>query len=340
MTPKPASITTIAERLSLSVATVSRALHDDPKVRAQTKARVRQMAAELSYEPNHMAAGLRRGRSKIIGVVVPHISGYFFPTVVHGIEQMAHEAGYHVMLCQSNENAALEEENINLLLNTQVEGLLVSIANTTEHVRHFEKVQKRGVPLVFFDRMPDLPHASAVVLDDHQGAFESVQHLLGQGCTRVAHFQCRQQLNINRNRHQGYRDALLAGGLPYDPALVCTLPAPTQAAGAAAMRHLLALAQPPDAVFSSYDLPVMGALDLLQARQLLVPQQVALAGFSNEPFTTLVRPQLTSVEQRGEQMGEAAVRLLLQLLKRTDGFRPQRILIKPQLMVRDSSLRG
>jgi LacI family transcriptional regulator len=339
LTPKKASITTIAERLGLSIATVSRALQDDAKVREATKIKVLQMASELSYEPNHMAAGLRRGKSKILGVVVPHISGYFFPTVVHGIEKMAREAGYHVMLCQSNENAEQEEENINLLLNTQVEGLLVSISNTTEQVRHFEKVQKRGVPLVFFDRMPDMPDASAVVLDDHQGAFEVVQHLIAQGSTRIAHFQCRQQLNIDRNRHQGYRDALKAAGLPYDPALVCTLPDPTKDAGAEAIRYLLELAQPPDAVFSAYDLPAMGALEVLRDRHIKVPEQVVLSGFSNEPFTTLVQPQITSVEQRGEQMGETAVRLLLQMLKRTGNFRPQRILIKPQVMIRDSSLR-
>lgn len=339
MTLKKASITTIAERLSLSIATVSRALHDDTKVRGDTKARVLRMAEELGYEPNYVAAGLRRGTSKILGVVVPHISGYFFPTVVHGIERRARAEGYHVMLCQSNEDAAQEEENVNLLLNSQVDGLLVSIANTTDQVRYFEKARQRGVPLVFFDRMPDLPDASAVVLDDHQGAFEVVRHLIEQGSTRVAHLQCRQQLNINRNRHLGYRDALKASGLPYDPDLVCTLPAPTLAAGATAMTRLLDQPRPPDAVFSSYDLPVMGALEVLRARGLAVPQQLLLAGFSNEPFTQLVQPQITSVEQRGEQMGESAVRLLLQMLKRTPSFRPQRILIKPQVLVRASSVR-
>jgi LacI family transcriptional regulator len=297
------------------------------------------MAAELNYEPNSLAAGLRRGKSKTIGVIVPHISGYFFPTVIHGIERMARQAGYHVMLCQSNEDVVQEEEIINVLLNSQVEGLLVSIARSTEQVPHFEKVQKRMVPLVFFDRMPDMPNINAVVLDDHQGACDSVKHLIAQGCKRIAHFQCRQHLNINRNRHLGYRDALLKYGLPYDPQLIKTLTDPTQQAGSAAMRELLPLPEPPDAVFSSYDLPIVGALEVLREEGIQVPEQVALSGFSNEPFTTLMRPQLSSVEQRGEQMGETAVRLLLQLLKRTDSFHPQHILIKPQLMIRDSSLR-
>ncbi|HEX8429227.1 LacI family DNA-binding transcriptional regulator [Hymenobacter sp.] len=340
MATKQASITTIATHLGLAVSTVSRALSDHANIREDTKERVRQMAIKLNYQPNHLAAGLRKGHSGILGVVVPHISGSFFPTVMHGIEKMASKAGFHVMLCQSNEDVKQERANIKMLLNAQVEGILISMSSTTYDFQHFEKVQSQGVPLVFFDRMPDMPSTSAVVLDDHQGAFGVVKHLVEQGCKRIAFFSGPQHLNINKNRFEGYVDALESSSLDFDPQLVFQLPDLSKAAGAEGMNLLLQLASPPDAVFSSYDLPAVGALEVLQERNIRVPQDIALSGFSNEPFTTLISPRLTSVEQRGELMGEAAVRLFLQMHKRTDNYSPQRIMLKPQIEVRSSSLRN
>ena len=340
MANKQASITTIATHLGLAVSTVSRALSNHANIREDTKERVRQMARELNYEPNHLAAGLRKGHSGILGVIMPHISGYFFPTVMHGIEKMASKAGFHVMLCQSNEDVKQEQANIRMLLNAQVEGILISISSTTHDFKHFEKVQQQGVPLVFFDRMPDLPNTSAVVLDDHQGAYDVAKHLVEQGCKRIAYFSGPRHLNINKDRYQGYVDALQFYGLDFDEQLVFQLPDLSKAAGAEGMEKLLQLDLPPDAVFSSFDLPAVGALEVLQERNIRVPQDVALSGFSNEPFATLIWPRLTSVEQRGELMGEAAVRLFLQMHKRTENYSPQRIILKPQIEIRGSSLRA
>ena len=336
---KRASITDLAKQLSLSPSTISRALNGHADISEATKQRVWAAAKELNYQPNHLAAALRKGRSNMLGVMVPHIEGSFFPAVMHGIETVASKAGFNVMMCQSNEDVQREKNNIDALLNAQVEGIIISLARTTHDFQHFEKVRNQNIPLVFFDRMPEVSNVSGVVLDDHQGAYLAVRHLLEQGYRRIAHFAGPQHLNIYKNRHNGYLHALQTFGLPHDEELMRFLPNMRQEAGAQAMRELLQLPAPPDAVFASGDVPVAGALEVLHELNIPVPGQIALAGFSNEPFTTLTTPRLTSVDQRGEQMGQSAVQLFLQMLKRSDNFAPHRIVLKPQLLIRDSSLK-
>ena len=345
MANRRASITDLAKTLGLSPSTISRALSNHSDVSEATKARVRQLAEELHYQPNQLAAALRKGRSNTLGVLVPHITGHFFPLVVHGIATEAAKLGFNVMICQSNEDARQEQQNIDLLVNSQVEGILVSLANTTQSFGHFEAVRQQNIPLVFFDRMVEDfagSNVSAVVVDDYQGAYQVVTHLIEQGCTRIAHFTGRLHLSIHKNRHQGYLDALAAHGLPADPALTqhCEM---NQKGGQAAMRQLLRLpaAQRPDAVFSSNDLAAVGALQAVKAQRLRCPQDVAIVGFSNEVFTTLTEPMLSSVDQCCEQMGKTAVQLLQKMLKSGPNRvgPPKSIVLKPKLLVRGSSLR-
>lgn len=338
--PKRVSIIDIAKALNLSIATVSRALADKKDIGEATKARVRQLAEELNYRPNQLASALRKGRSNTLGVIVPHIKGYFFPAVMHGIEKVASMASYNLLLCESNEDVRRERRNVETLLSAQVEGILMSVSATTlDQVDHFEQVRQQGTPLVFFDRMPVLPGSTGVVLDDFAGAYQAVTHLIEQGCSRIAHLAGPQHLNTSRNRYLGYAEALRAHGLPLDDEnLVYALPALSQESGRQGMEHLLSLAQPPDAVFAAYAIPTTGALEVLQERGIGVPQDIALACFSNEPFTTMTRPRLTAVDQRAEQMGETAVHLFLQLSKRGPQYMPPPIVLKPELRLRDSSM--
>jgi len=336
---KRLSIADLAKELGLSVSTISRALNNATDVSEATKAQVWELARKLNFQPNTLAAALRSGRTHMLGVIVPHINGAFFPEVVHGIEAVASKAGYNVMICQSNEDVAQEKKHIDALLKAQIDGVLVSMSNTTTTFEHFEKVRGKGIPLVFFDRMPDLPQVCGVTLDDYRGAYQVMEHLLSQGRRRIAHLAGPQLINTTFNRHRAYRDALLAHGLPYDEELVVPMQGSTLPDGVAAMQQLLQLPQRPDAVFSAYDFPAGGALQVLEAAGLRVPEDVALAGFSNEPFTTMIKPQLTSVDQRAQQMGETAVQLLLQVMKRTEGYMGQRIVLKPKVIIRDSSKR-
>jgi LacI family transcriptional regulator len=340
--PHRTSITDLAKALNLSPSTVSRALTGHPQVSDVTKQRVRQLAEELNFQPNQLAAALRRGRSNTIGVLVPYITGHFFPEVVNGIAIEASRTGYNVMICQSNEDVQQEKKNLELLMNAQVEGILVSLSSTTQEFTHFDAVRQAEVALVFFDRivedMAD-PRTSAVVLDDHAGAYEAVAHLIAQGSRRIAHFSGPLHLNIHRNRHQGYLDALRAHGLPVEDELIY-VSGLNQQTGTQGMEQLLQLPQPPDAVFSSNDLAAVGAMQVLKARGLRIPQDVAVVGFSNEAFTALTEPTISSVDQRCHQMGRTAVQQLLQILRRgPQDAAPQPVVLKPELLVRASSQR-
>lgn len=335
------SLRDLARQLNLSTSTVSRALADHRDIGEATKERVRQLAQELNYRPNQLAAALRKGHSKTLGVIVPHIKGYFFPAVMNGIEKVATREGFNVLLCQSNEDVRREQRNIETLLAAQVEGILVSVSATThQELQHFEQVRRQGTPLVFFDRVPNLPGSMAVILDDFQGAYQAVRHLIEQGCTRIAHLAGPQHLNTSRNRFLGYKAALEDHGLSFEEEYVYSLPALTHEAGRLAMQHLLALVPELDGVFASYAIPSVGALEVLHEKPVRVPQDVALACFSNEPFTAMTQPHLTVVDQRAEQMGETAVRLFLQLLKRGSAYEPPHLVLKPELIIRDSSLHG
>ena len=333
------SIRDLAQQLGLSISTVSRALADHRDISEPTKQRVRQLAQELSYRPNKLAAALRKGHSQTQGVIVPHIKGYFFPAVMNGIEKVATREGFNVMMCQSNEDLRRERRNVEALLDAQVEGILMSVSATTLlEVEHFEQVRRQGIPLVFFDRVPELPQSMAVILDDFQGAYQAVAHLIAQGCTRIAHLAGPQHLNTSRNRCLGYVAALRAHGLAYEEQWVYSLPALTQDAGRVGMQHLLGQATSFDAVFAAYAIPTVGALEVLREQAVRVPQDMAVACFSNEPFTTMTQPQLTVIDQRAEQMGETAVRLFLQLLKRGPDYSPPHLILKPELIIRNSSL--
>ncbi|WP_035567166.1 LacI family DNA-binding transcriptional regulator [Hymenobacter sp. IS2118] len=333
------SIKDLAQQLNLSISTVSRALADHRDISEATKQRVRQLAQELSFRPNQLAAALRKGHSKNLGVIVPHIKGYFFPAVLNGIEKVATREGFNVMMCQSNEDLRREKRNIETLLDAQVEGILMSVSATTHpETEHFEQVRRQGIPLVFFDRVPELPQSMAVVLDDFQGAYQAVSHLIAQGCTRIAHLAGPQHLNTSRNRCLGYLEALRAHGITHEEQWLYSLPTLTHEAGRLGMQHLLDAAPQLDGLFAAYAIPTVGALEVLREQGRRVPQDLALACFSNEPFTAMTQPQLTVIDQRAEQMGETAVRLFLQLLKRGPVYAPPHLVLKPELIIRNSSL--
>jgi len=336
---KRASITDLAQQLNISASTVSRALSGHSAISEATARRVTDLAKELGYQPNSLASGLRKGRSNMLGVVVPHIDGNFFSQVVKGIEAAASKAGYHVLICQSNEDVTHERENVETLINAQVEGILVSLSRTTREFKHFEKVQQRDIPLVFFDRILAGYDVNAVVLDDRAGGYRATKHLLEQGYRRIAHFSGPQQLNIYKFRRQGYEDALREYGLPVEEELIL-IGDMKMDDGSAGMRQLLALPRPPDAVFSGSDSSAAGALQVLHERGLRVPQDVGLVGFSNELFSRLTVPQITSIDQHCELMGRSATRLLLQVMEeREERYAPRHVVLQPDLFVRASSLR-
>ncbi|MCB2379068.1 LacI family transcriptional regulator [Hymenobacter sp. BT635] len=329
----------LARELGVSMTTISRALSDHHSIGPAMKQKVLKLAKKYNYQPNRLASALRKGKSQLIGIIVPYIEGRFFPSVVHGIETAASKAGYNVIICQSNEDVAQERRNLEILLSAQVAGILVSLSRTTLDVRHFEKVRSRGLPLVFFDRIVEGDNVNAVVLDDQEGGYVSTRHLLSQGCRRIAHLAGPQHLNIYKNRRQGYLDALREAGLPEDENLIVYMDM-SQEQGVAAMRQLLALPEPPDAVFAAGDYSALGAMQEAHRQGLQVPQDVAISGFSNEIFTVITQPAMTTIDQRCEEMGQAAVRLLLEVIDAAGApFTPRQVALRPELVVRNSSVR-
>ncbi|MCH7397003.1 LacI family transcriptional regulator [Belliella sp. DSM 107340] len=332
-----ATIHDIAEKLNITASTVSRALNDNPRISENTKKLVLKMAKQLNYQPNHIASALRSGKSKLIGVLVPTANRNFFSSVVRGIEDIANELDYKVIISQSYEDSEKEIQNIEALLNARVDGIIASIGKNTENFDHFQKVLDKGIPLVLFDRITNQLDVSQVVIDDYQGAYDTTKHLIEVGCKRIAHFTSPKKINIYKERLRGYEDALKDFGIPFDPELIEESNMQLED-GRTSMENLINKGIVFDAVFSSSDYAVMGAMQVLREHKITVPDQVKLAGFGNEPFTSFTAPPITTVDQKSIPMGRVTAETFFELLK-LDGKKGnnQKTVLKPELIIREST---
>ncbi|WP_161890444.1 LacI family DNA-binding transcriptional regulator [Pontibacter russatus] len=329
----------IAQKLNITASTVSRALHNNPRISEATRKAVHKAARQMNYQPNNIAAALRHGRSHIIGIIVPTADRAFFASVVRGIEEVANKLDYKVIICQSYDNYEKEIQTIDALLSARVDGIIASIGKNTEVFDHYKKIQQEGIPLVLFDRTTDLLEVSQVMIDDYLGAYQVVEHLVQQGCRRIAHFTSPRKVSIFKERLRGYADALKDNGIAYDEELVVKSNLQLED-GRESMQQLLQLRHRPDAVFSASDYGAMGAMQVLKENKIKIPEEVALAGFSNEPFTCFTDPALTTVDQFSLTMGKRTAQLFFEHLKADDRKPlPQKIVLKPELIVRESSLR-
>lgn len=339
MKKEKTTIHDIARKLNITASTVSRALKDHPRISMETKKAVLKVAQKLNYQPNHIAAALRVGRSNIIGIIVPTADRSFFSSVVRGIEEIANQSRYHVMICQTYDNYEKEVATVEALLNARVDGIIASHGKETLNFDHFRKVKERGIPLILFDRSNDELEVSHVVIDDYLGGYKATEHLIQQGCRRIAHFTNARKISIYKERLRGYREALQNYGLPYSEELVVESNLQLDD-GRNSMEQLLKLNVIPDAVFSASAYGAMGALQVLKEKQISVPGQVALVAFSNEPFTSFTDPALSTVDQHSMRMGNAAAQIFLEeITSENEKFIPQKIVLKPELIVRASSLR-
>ena len=329
----------IARKLNVTASTVSRALKDHPRISSETKKAVLKAAERLNYQPNHIAAALRKGRSNIIGIIVPTADRTFFSSVVRGIEEIANTSRYNVMICQTYDNYEKEVSTIEALLNARVDGIIASHAKETGNFDHFLKVKERGIPLILFDRSNDELEVSHVVIDDYLGSFKATEHLIQQGCKRIAHFTNTLKISIYKERLRGYKEALQRYGLAYDEALVIASNLQLED-GRTSMAKLLDAGLTPDGVFSASAFGILGAMQVAKERGLRIPEDVALVGFSNEPFTSFTEPSLSVVDQHSMRMGNAAAEIFLEEMATGEKkFIPQKIVLKPELIIRQSSVR-
>ena len=338
---KRSTIHDIAKALNVTASTVSRALSDHPRISAETKRIVLAAAEKAGYRANGVASALRSGRTFTIGMIVPTADRSFFSSVVRGIEEVANGAGYNLMICQSNDSYQGEMQDIAALLRAQVDGIVMSNAKETTDFEHFERLQQQGIPVVLFDRVVYLPGISTVTVDDFRGAFKATEHLIEQGCRRIATFTLPlQHLNIYSERLRGYREALLAHGLPVREEYIHRNELNLEG-GRAGAAHLWSLPEPPEAIFCQSDYSALGAMQFLKERGLKIPHDVALSGFANEPFTSFIEPALTTVNQHPVEMGKTVAKLFLEQIEaEKDSFMPKNITLNADLIVRESSLFG
>lgn len=330
----------ISKRLNISAATVSRALNDNPKISEKTRKLVAKTAAEMNYKQNRLAQALKSGRTNNVGVIVPYINRSFFSSVIRGIEEELTPHGYHVIICQSHEEVENEVKQINTLLNTQIDGIFMSVSKTTHNSDHIKKALEENTPLVFFDRKLDIPGVSSVVIDDYKGGYEATEHLIKQGCKRIAHISGESNLEIYKNRYEGYRAALDNYELDFHPEHIIKASS-TIESGIEAVSKLWDSEIKPDAIFAAGDYVALGAIQELKSRNIKVPEEVCIVGFSNEPFTKYMELPITSVDQGPQLMGKIAAQVFLEQVKGSLSLTiEKKVVLSPELIIRNSSDRS
>ncbi len=337
---KKTTIHEIAKALNIDSSTVSRALNDSDRVKIKTKKRVLDKASELGYTRNMLASNLRRNRSNTIGVVVPRISRYFFSSTIAGIEEMAYQAGYNVIICQSLEEVDRERKIISNLLANRVDGILISVSMETHENSHLTACFENGTPLVFFDRhVAGMKQTGKVLLDNVQGGFDATEHLILQGCKKIVQFTAPMDVEIYKNRHEGYRSALEKYNLPYDRNMVFESKLLEEDGYRLASKALKEF-DDMDGIISANDLAAIGAMKYLKGVGKKIPEDIAIAGFSNEPTSAVIEPSLTTVDQSGTEIGRLACNLLLDYFENGNTLvNDKTIMLQPKLIVRDSTKR-
>ena len=334
------TIMDIARELNITAATVSRALNDHPGIRDTTRQTVKETAARLNYRHNKIASSLRLGKSNIIGVIIPSAEINFFGSVVHGIEKVANENNYNVLIYQSNELYEFEKKGVQTFLQSQVDGVLASISKETINLDHYSEIRNRGIPLILFDRTNDRLGVSTVEVDDFAGAFQATKHLIANGCRRIAHIAGQQHVNIFNLRLKGYIEALNVHGIVLDDDLISVGKVSVES-GRECMKKLLEGPVLPDAVFAVEDYTALGAIQAIKAAGLRIPDDIAIIGFANEAFGEYITPSLSTVNQQTVTMGEEAAKLMFEYLRGElqVGMKPKKLILTPQLICRESSVK-
>lgn len=308
----PITMKDIARELGVSVATVSRALKDSPRISYEKKKLIKAYAREHNFYPNVIAESLRNSRiqpMKVIGVIIPEFVHYYFASVLAGIEEEARARGYRIMVAQTGEKYEKEVAICDSFYKNKVCGIIVSQAKDTKKYDHFQKLIDNGVPLVFYDRICTGVDCSRVVVDDYMGAYTAVTHLIDTGCRRIAYYGTSMNLEISKNRYNGYHDALLKHGLEENPELVrfCD----NRASAEAITPDILSMENRPDAFFAVNDDTAIGILYTAKRMGLEIPDDVSICGFTNGSRAKACDPMLTTVEQRGIVVGEEAANILI-----------------------------
>lgn len=331
------TIKDIAIELGISISTVSRALRGQPDVNAETRKAVVDLAEKLDYQPNKAALSLLNKHTNTIGVLVPNLD-YFFATAIKGIDEAALEAGYTVMVCQSNESYGKELINTKRLLESRVDGFIISVSSDTKIVDHFKKIQDKGIPMVFFDRDVNELQAPKILLNNFEGGYIATKHLINKGYSKIAFLGGPERMSISNQRFEGYKSALKEAGIKFNVKFVEHGDF-NQEYAYVNTNELLRAKQKPDAIFAMSDRLAIGAMQSIKKHGLRIPDDIGLIGFNNEPITNLLSPSISTIDQPAFEMGKTAARLFIEMMNNDCTASSDNIVLKPKLIVRESTMR-
>lgn len=339
---KEITIYDIAKYLNLSAATVSRGLKDNPAINKRTRKRIQDAALQLGYRFNAFASNLRTKKTFTLGVLVPRLNSYFMSGALSAIDTIAAGKNYQLIISQSMEHKEKELSNASLMFHKRVDGLLVSLSADTTDLAHFEPFFSNKIPIVFFDRVPDISCVS-VSIDNYRAARNVTEHLLQQGCKRILHLGGNKLRNVYADRIKGYKDALTEAGIKPARELLFVKDELNEAAGQEAAQYIMNMAKKPDAVFCANDITAVHCMRALKKQGIRIPEDIAFAGFNNDAISCVIDPELTTVNYQGKQVGQVAINTLIGMLempRQMDHMlESNKIILQSELIVRESSLK-
>ncbi|TKB95715.1 LacI family DNA-binding transcriptional regulator [Pedobacter cryophilus] len=336
---KEVTIYDIAKKLNISASTVSRGLNNDVTVKKETQKKVQSVAKQMGYRLNSLASNLRSKKSNTIGVIVPRLNSNFMADVIAGIEKVVNEGGYNLIISQSLETMEKEIINTETMFNNRVDGLLVSTTYNTNNIDHFEALIKKGVPVIFFDRVFDHTEWPTIRIDNFKAAYDATSHLIKQGSKNLFHISGNQTTNVYTDRFKGFKQALIDHHIIFDEANLLVTDLST-GSGEDVANYMLALPKLPDGVFSANDQCAVSCMQSLQKAGIKIPKDIAFVGFNNDTITKVIEPNLSTIDYKGSEMGEVAARVLINHLNGTDIKPAHSIILRSELLIRESSLRN
>ena len=336
---KEVTIYDIASALNISIATVSRALKNDPVVSKPTKKKIFDLVAKMGYRTNHFARNLRNQTTNTIGVIMHELNSNFMTSVLAGIEKVTTDAGYDIIIAHSSESFNKEIANAKNLFDKRVDGLIASLSFDTKNLDHFKPFKEKNVPVIFFDRVEQEGNNTVVVIDNDKCGYQATQHLIEQGCKKIVHITASLKRNVYSKRFKGYKAALADYGIPYDDSLLIINDLSESAAIESAMQ-MLKMDPLPDAAFITNDFVAAVVMRTLKENGITIPGQIAIVGFNNDAICTLVEPALSTINYPGIDVGEVAARNLINHLKGIGNMQnTNTIIIRSNLIIRKSSLK-
>lgn len=328
----------LAKELNLAVSTVSRALRDSYEISAETKQRVFELARKLNYVPNPYASSLRKQKSRTIAVVIPEIANNFFALAINGIESIAQEKGYHVLIYLTHEQYSREVSIARHLQSGRVDGLLLSLSGETNNYEHLKDLQQTGVPIVFFDRISESLNSARVITNDFESGRKAADHLIERGCRRIAYLSISNNLSIANKRMDGYLKALEKHGIAHDPKLVLQCSANDNEANYKAICNLLKKKNRPDGIFASVEKLAILSYQACEELKLRIPEDVKVLGFSNLETAAWLNPSLTTITQPAFDIGKEAAALLFKTIeKKSMNFSDEKLVLNSTLIIRNST---